>query len=87
MFLSTVLLVLPGNPLPAPGQNPCQIFVYTSEGMWVQVLLAVMARGYEWRPVDINEPFSCFPLGGHPINGLPMDFIKLPQPRIQEGAA
>ncbi len=42
----------------------------------MQVLLAVLARGYYFNPVDLNEPFSNYPVGGEPINGLLMDFKK-----------
>ncbi|CAL8471479.1 g11021 [Coccomyxa elongata] len=64
------------------GGGPRMCLGYLLATAEIKVLLAVMARGYEWRPVDINEPFGCFPLGGHPTNGLPMDFIKQPQPRV-----
>lgn len=52
--------------------------------IWAQVLLAVLARGYEWRPLDINEEFSFFPVGGVPVNGLPMDFNKLSELRTEK---
>ena len=48
--------------------------------VWVQVLLAVLARGYDFNPLDPNEPFSNFPVGGEPINGLLMDFEKKTSP-------
>lgn len=40
-----------------------------------QVLLAVLARGYDWQ-VDLNEPVKTFPLPV-PAHGLPMTFQKL----------
>lgn len=45
-------------------------------GCLVQVLLAVLARSYHFNPVDPNEPFSNYPVGGEPISGLLMDFKK-----------
>ena len=44
----------------------------------MQVMLAVLARGYEWE-IDQNEPVKMFPL---PVLawGMPMTFQKLQRP-------
>ena len=42
----------------------------------VQVLLAVLARNFYFNPLDLNEPFSNYPVGGEPMSGLLMDFKK-----------
>ena len=66
------------NPWPCIGPCPCRLLPasWYALAVWVQVLLAVLARGYFFDPVDPNEPFSNYPVGGEPINGLLMDFKK-----------
>lgn len=61
--------------------------------VFVQILLAVMARKYDWT-VDLKEPVKTFPLP-YPAWGLPMSFTRLPddsaltvqKPYSQHGAA
>ena len=40
----------------------------------VQIMLAVLARGYEWS-LDLDEPIKTFPIP-YPRNGMPMTFTK-----------
>ena len=74
-----------GSPGLAQGSALVPSFLPTSWyalAVRVQVLLAVLARGYHFNPVDLNEPFSNYPVGGEPINGLLMDFKKVEQESV-----
>jgi hypothetical protein len=44
--------------------------------LWRQVFLAVLVRGYKFTPLDINEAFTTWPVGGEPVAGLLMDIEK-----------
>lgn len=46
------------------------------KGLWRQVFLAVLVRGYKFTPLDINEAFTTWPVGGEPVAGLLMDIEK-----------
>ncbi len=45
--------------------------------MLLQVFIAALVRGYTYTPEDIQEPWTTFPVGGEPVNGLPLRFERL----------
>jgi len=43
----------------------------------LQVFLAALVRGYAYAPEDVHEPWTNFPIGGKPVNGLPLRIERL----------
>ena len=43
----------------------------------LQVFMAVLLRGYAYTPEDVQEPFTTWPVGGKPVNGLPLHLKRL----------
>ena len=43
----------------------------------MQVFLAVLVRGFRITPLDINEAFTTWPVGGEPVARLLMDVERV----------
>ncbi len=43
----------------------------------LQVFMAVLVRGYAYTPQDVQEPWTTWPVGGYPVNGMPLHLEKL----------
>lgn len=58
--------------------NVAQHKLMLAHGTYMQILLAVLAREYDWE-LDREEPLKTFPLPV-PAWGAPMTFCRLNQP-------
>ena len=43
----------------------------------LQVFMATLVRGYAYTPKDVQEPWTTWPVGGCPVNGLPLQLERL----------
>ena len=43
----------------------------------LQVFMAVLVRGYAYTPQDVQEPWTTWPVGGYPVNGMPLHLERL----------
>ncbi len=58
----------------ASKQGHAQVF---STVLLLQVFMATLVRGYAYTPKDVQEPWTTWPVGGCPVNGLPLQLERL----------